>query len=109
MFKGFCERCRHHGEDSINVRCLVCRIQDGKPTEYDQALKREDLLAQIDDVLANGLRTPCGKRRVEKECEECSEWQAPVRRDGYVSECYYVCKARRLLNKFRKILKEGSV
>jgi len=76
---------------------------------------RESLLRQVDDVLEN-LTTPCGAPRSRKNCTdvcvsdgrfaECTDWKAPVGKDGYVSRCYYVSKAKRLLGKFRRLLKE---
>lgn len=78
---------------------------------------RESLLRQVEDVLEH-LQTPCGGVRSKKECTgfcvsdgkfvACSDWKAPVREDGYSSKCYYVSKARRLLGKFRKLLKEEN-
>lgn len=86
----------------------------GSPHRIDDK-RRKSLISQIDDTLEY-LQTPCGKERSREQCTDvcisdgafadCSEWKAPIRNDGYASECFYVSKAKRLLKKFKKFLEE---
>ena len=63
-------------------------------------------------ILESGIiQTPCGGKRCRKECapegpsdmKYCSDWDAPVRKDGYYSACYFMEKTRKLLNKIAKM------
>ena len=67
-------------------------------------MKNADLTREAKFVLDNWLVNPCGLRRRRKDCEECTDWKAPVRDDGYLSECYMQERTRRLIRKMMRAI-----
>lgn len=66
---------------------------------------KESIITQIDDVLEN-LETTCGGQRNHIACSGCPDYRQ-MNKEGFVSQCYYIGKAKSLLKKFRKVAKEA--
>lgn len=66
----------------------------------------KDLVSQINDVLDH-LLTVCGGKRSRKACSECEEYKR-CDSTGFISQCYFIHKAKQLLRKFRKIVKKNK-
>ena len=66
---------------------------------------KESVISQIDDVLKY-LLTPCGGQRNSIACSGCTDYRQ-MSKEGFVSQCYYISKAKSLLKKFRKVAKEA--